>query len=347
MDFLWNSSGSDSDDAWMALQQLRAHQMQHQPTTDRAAFAPRQMKRRKIETKPRAARYGHLHPKGDQRRRILNHENSSWWELIHHPDVFDPTSSTGKKFRRIFRLPWSEVQMLLALADRKPKWAGKTAGRSHRRGHARKPLILKVLAALRHVAKGHDNESLEAESGVSASVLKTFIPAFLKWLASELFEQHVRTSRGEELKKSTAILESLRFPGCMCECDGVHLHWDKAPAKHRALYVVRRRVCCGCPWRICVRVFSLITTGSKSSRGPVASRLAAGRWARAGPRPTRSAAARRLGARRRPDPTRRPTPSRGSRSRTENRGCVDLCRWYDKVLLLIDLSILTRDAHAT
>ena len=232
MDFLWNSSGSDSDDAWMALQQLRAHQMQHQPTTDRAAFAPRQMKRRKIETKPRAARYGHLHPKGDQRRRILNHENSSWWELIHHPDVFDPTSSTGKKFRRIFRLPWSEVQMLLALADRKPKWAGKAVGRSHRRGHARKPLILKVLAALRHVAKGHDYESLEAESGVSTSVLKTFIPAFLKWLASELFEQHVRTPRGEELKKSTAILESLRFPGCMCECDGVHLHWDKAPAKH-------------------------------------------------------------------------------------------------------------------
>ena len=117
MDFLWNSSGSDSDDAWMALQQLRAHQMQHQPTTDRAAFAPRQMKRRKVETKPRAARYGHLHPKGDQRRRILNHENSSWWELIHHPHVADPTSSTGKKFRRMFRLPWSEVQTLRALAD--------------------------------------------------------------------------------------------------------------------------------------------------------------------------------------------------------------------------------------
>ena len=118
MDFLWNSSGSDSDDAWMALQQLRAHQMQHQPTTDRAAFAPRQMKRRKIETKPRAARYGHLHPKGDQRRQILNHENSSWWELIHHPDVFDPISSTGKKFRRIFRLPWSEVQMLCCVVLR-------------------------------------------------------------------------------------------------------------------------------------------------------------------------------------------------------------------------------------
>ena len=148
MDFLWNSSGSDSDDAWMALQQLRAHQMQHQPTTDRAAFAPRQMKRRKIETKPRAARYGHLHPKGDQRRRILNHENSSWWELIHHPCVADPTSSTGKKFRRMFRLPWSEVQTLRALADSKPKWADKTAGRGHGRGQARKPLILKVLAAL-------------------------------------------------------------------------------------------------------------------------------------------------------------------------------------------------------
>ena len=134
-----------------------------------------------------------------------------------------------------------------ALADNKPKWADKTAGRGHGRGQARKPLILKVLAALRHVAKGHDYESLEAESGVSTSVLKTFIPAFLKWLASELFEQHVRTSRGEELKKSTAILESLRFPGCMCECDGVHLHWDKAPAKHRALYVwcVVGYVCCG------------------------------------------------------------------------------------------------------
>ena len=75
------------------------------------------------------------------------------------------------------------MQTPLSLADRKPKWAGKTAGRSHRRGHARKPLILKVLAALRHVAKGHDYESLEAESGVSTSVLKTFIPAFLKWLA--------------------------------------------------------------------------------------------------------------------------------------------------------------------
>jgi hypothetical protein len=170
----------------------------------------RARKKRKRETNPRAARFGHMFQKGDRRRRVLDSSTSAWWELINHPDVRNPTSWAGQKFRRTFRLPMTEVDKLLAQASRKPEWKDKPKGAGNGRGPPRHPLILKLLAALRHLAKGHDPDDLEDVARISAPVLRTFIKQFVDWLSEELYPDYVKLPDAAKLRARTGLGGCLR-----------------------------------------------------------------------------------------------------------------------------------------
>lgn len=200
-------------------------------------------RKRKREEHKREARYAHEYPAGDLRRHRLDPKRSQWWDLLQHPDVRDPTTVTGRKFRRKFRLPYAEVEGLMqrAQAYNPKEWKDKPAGKGHGRGPPRHPFIMKVLAALRHLAKGDDYETLEEVSFVSESLLKKFIPAFVRWLATEEFKRRVTLPSDDEVKRSLAVYKRLGFPGCYCEADGVHLAWDAAPSLFRARFVISHR----------------------------------------------------------------------------------------------------------
>ena len=116
---------------------------------------------------------------------------------------------------------------LVEKAQSKPQWKDKAAGGGHGRGPARAPLVLKILAAVRHLGKGHDPETLEEAAQISEAALRTFIGEFKKWLATDLFAELVRLPTEEELRRSLAVYERLGLPGCYGEFDGVHLEWDK------------------------------------------------------------------------------------------------------------------------
>ena len=101
----------------------------------------------------------------------------------------------------------------------------------------RHPLIMKVLAALRHLATGDDYQSLEDAARLSASLLKKFIPVFIRWLARNEFARLVRLPEGQSLRQNLSIYKRLGFPGAFCETDGVHLHWDCCPEKWAARFI--------------------------------------------------------------------------------------------------------------
>ena len=72
-----------------------------------------------------------------------------------------------------FRLPLMMVNGIVArYAKDNPQWDSEKP----RRGTKPHPLIIKVLAALRHYATGDDYSSLEDAAQISESVLKVFIP---------------------------------------------------------------------------------------------------------------------------------------------------------------------------
>ena len=141
------------------------------------------------------------------------------------------------KFRRKFRLPLDLVHDIVEqLGRERSDVADKPAGGGRGKGPARHPLIMKVLAALRHLAKGDDYESLEDASQISESTLKKFIPSFMNWFAKSVSPNWVKLPEGEALQDSMAVYKRLGFPGAYCETDGVHLAWDACPSKWHAKF---------------------------------------------------------------------------------------------------------------
>ena len=74
-----------------------------------------------------------------------------------------------------FRLPYAMAMQLVKEAQADPQWCDKAVGDAGR-GASRHPLVIKVLAALRHLGKGIDAETLEDGAQISQSTLKVFIP---------------------------------------------------------------------------------------------------------------------------------------------------------------------------
>jgi hypothetical protein len=224
---------SDEEDFWDDT----ARRVRKQMRARRAAASQASTrKKRKVEEKPRSFRYDHIYGVGDPRRKELDPEKSPWWDLIRHPDVRDPASAVYAKFRRKFRLPMPLVDKLLKRAQTNPAWKDKPPGPGHGRGHARKPLILKLLSVLRHLAKGHDPDTLEDAASISASTIKKFIPEFLSWFQDTFYAELVRLPEGDELRASLSTYARLGVPGAYCEADGTHLAWDSCPAAHHARY---------------------------------------------------------------------------------------------------------------
>ena len=153
-------------------------------------------KTRQRETENRVGRYEERARDGSASRFRLDSSTSPWWELINHRDVWNEASKMGARFRRKFRLPMCIVMRIITRAQKVKEWKDKPGGAGHGRGPARHPLILKVLAALRSMAKGVDAEELEDGARISESTLKVFIPEFIHWLATAIYEEEVRLPEG-------------------------------------------------------------------------------------------------------------------------------------------------------
>jgi hypothetical protein len=135
----------------------------------------------------------------------------------------------------------SEVDALMAEAQKVASWCDKPAGRGNGRGPSRHPLLIKVLAALRHLAKGTDAEELEDAARIGETTLKVFFREFVEWMAKEMYPKYVKLPDAPKLKASLAVYAKLGFPGAYCETDGVHLEWDACPAAWRARCVGKEK----------------------------------------------------------------------------------------------------------
>ena len=100
-------------------------------------------------------------PPGKLSRWRFEPEKSPWWRLMERRGVRDVGTRNYLKFRRKFRLPLVTVERIVAEAQHVAKWKDKPPGAGNGRGPPRHPLVIKVLAALRHLAKGVDPDDLE------------------------------------------------------------------------------------------------------------------------------------------------------------------------------------------
>ena len=238
------SSDSDDEAWWDLLTDVAMHKDRKRGRRKRAQAAaaaaaaeplPRSRKKRAKEEHKRLVFNEDAEP-GSLEARRNNPGQSPWWKLIKRRGVREPGTRAYYKFRNKFRLPLTEVERLVEQAQSVPAFKDKPAGAGNGRGPPRFPLIIKVLAALRCLAKGCDVDAVEEAACVSAARLTWFVPMFIQWMSETIFPIEVRLPQGEHLDKSLQAYERLGFPGAYCEADGVHLHWEACPAMHKGLF---------------------------------------------------------------------------------------------------------------
>ena len=222
-DYEYDTDSDDEECVW----RREFNRTQQQVNQQSAAASGRRpgKKRYAKEVGGRDRRNAEKFAKGDERSRRLDPMTSPWWKLAHDPEVRNQGSKAAKKFRLKFRCPIEIVDEIMVQAKLVPEFADKPQGGGHGRGPSRHPLIIKVLAALRHLAKGDDYDSLEDAAQISASTLRAFTLKFLQWFKTTIYPVQVTKPTGAHLSNSMAAYTRLGFPGAYCEIDGVHIHW--------------------------------------------------------------------------------------------------------------------------
>ena len=90
-----------------------------------------------------------VHPRVVRRRGDMKPEDFAWWRLIHHPDVADKKTSTGKLFRRRFRVSFGLFEQIVKVM--KPLMGIRDRNNG---GVESIPFEIKVLSSLRRVGRG-------------------------------------------------------------------------------------------------------------------------------------------------------------------------------------------------
>jgi hypothetical protein len=152
-------------------------------------------------------------------------ENSSWGQLINSPDVGDPSSRNGKKFRTRFRTPFPLFEELLV-----PMCIQYNVFKIQRQ-NAGIPVKFRVLIGLRYLARAHDSDTMEELSGVKRPTCHTIFHQFLDGMVEHFFDMFVTIPKGDKLKKVMEVYKMLGFNGCFGSIDCTHIFWKRCPKK--------------------------------------------------------------------------------------------------------------------
>ena len=177
-----------------------------------AAAAPRSRKKRAKEMHKRIVVNPDAEP-GSVESRRNDPTTCKWLKLMQRRGVREPGTRAYYKFRNKFRLPLTEVERLVEMGQAVPAFKDKPSGPGNGRGHPRFPLIIKVLAALRCLAKGCDVDCVEEAACCSAPMLAWFVPAFFEWMSEVVYPLVVKLPEGEHLEGSLFGMRGLVSPG--------------------------------------------------------------------------------------------------------------------------------------
>lgn len=115
-----------------------------------------------------------------------DYKSSVWWRALQHPNVSNPTTKEGRKFRLRFRVPFPIFQRLLALSrEWFPQRDTDVSGRPS------VPIELKLLCVLRVLGRGVCFDDCEEITGADEETLRVWFhaaemyPIFMSSLLSQ------------------------------------------------------------------------------------------------------------------------------------------------------------------
>jgi len=128
-----------------------------------------------------------------------DYKSSVWWRALQHPNVSNPTTKEGRKFRLRFRVPFPIFQRLLALSrEWFPQRDTDVSGRPS------VPIELKLLCVLRVLGRGVCFDDCEEITGADEETLRSTAT----------------------IAAAERLYAALGLPGAISSTDCTHAQWD-------------------------------------------------------------------------------------------------------------------------
>ncbi|KAG7369524.1 DDE superfamily endonuclease [Nitzschia inconspicua] len=168
---------------------------------------------------------------------------SSWYNLYCAEHCAELTPNFEAKFRRRFRLPYSEFQNLVDLCKQDStsengyfkRWRPGTAAADGKPGS---PIELLVLTALRYLGRGWTFDDLEEATAISEEVIRNFFHQFIHWGSERLYVDYVRSPETIPEAASTVLEYSQAgFSGCVGSMDASHVEHSRISHSHRQAHL--------------------------------------------------------------------------------------------------------------
>ena len=166
----------------------------------------------------------------NRKRGTINYWETKWGRLIRDPNVSNPLSAAGKKFRRRFRVPYPVfIEIIVAECRRVNLFKTKV---EHL---VRIPLEFKVLMSLRLLGRGNCCDDIEDMADIAESSASEIFHVFVEQFVAHFFTTYVKVPTGDRLRKTMAVYEQLGLAGACGSMDCTHLHWNRCPSWLKAL----------------------------------------------------------------------------------------------------------------
>jgi hypothetical protein len=178
---------------------------------------------------------------GRKRHKLIGNKED-WWKtpwglMLLDPDVRDISTRQGKEFRRRFRLPapffldWLVPECLKAnIFDAKVTKDGDLMGHI--------PIEIKILVALRILARGNVSDDISEMSKVGLSTCPNIFSQFVLKFATTFRDSFIyMPEEGDDLTRVMNIYARLGFPGCLGSMDVTHVHWLACPLRLKNLCI--------------------------------------------------------------------------------------------------------------
>lgn len=150
-------------------------------------------------------------------------EQSPWGKMLRDPNISDPDSYVGMKFRVRFRTPYPVFAEIVV-----PMCVQRNVFRTIRDDKAI-PVKFKVLISLRILGRGHDFDTMEELSMVPMSTCHAIFKQFIFTFVYEFFDEFVKMPVGDDLKKVMRVYKMMGLNGCAGSLDCTHIYWKRCP----------------------------------------------------------------------------------------------------------------------
>jgi hypothetical protein len=165
------------------------------------------------------------HPRKRKRVRPpkIDYSETNWGRILNNPNVRNEDSREAKIFRLRFRCPFAMfVDFLMPFVVEKKIFPSKCPE------YARVPVEIKVLIALRILARGNVFDDVAEMSAVAKSTVVDIFKQFVRGFSKHR-DMFIKFHTEQRLQASMNVYSNLGFPGAFGSMDATHVRLWKCP----------------------------------------------------------------------------------------------------------------------